>query len=106
MTLAEDIAHFCRVTWDRGLVSAAGGNISARVDGTDTFLITPSGVALRDTVPEDMVTIDLDGRKLAGPERYKPSKESLMHTAISKHLRSRSSLDWRTSTRIESARVS
>ncbi|HLY37162.1 MAG TPA: class II aldolase/adducin family protein [Candidatus Binatia bacterium] len=82
MTLAEEIAHFCRVTWDRGLVSAAGGNISARVDGTDTFLITPSGVALRDTSPEDMVTIDLDGRKLGGPERYKPSKESLMHTAI------------------------
>jgi len=82
MTLAEEIAHFCRVTWDRGLVSAAGGNISARVDATDTFLITPSGVALRDTSPEDMVTIDLDGRKLAGPERYKPSKESLMHTAI------------------------
>jgi arylformamidase len=82
MTVAEQIAHFCRVTWDRGLVSAAGGNISARIDGTDTFLITPSGVALRDTVAEDMVTIDLDGRKLAGPERYKPSKESLMHTAI------------------------
>jgi arylformamidase len=82
MTLAEEIAHFCRVTWDRGLVSAAGGNISARVGGTDTFLITPSGVALRDTTPDDMVTIDLDGRKLGGPERYKPSKESLMHTAI------------------------
>jgi arylformamidase len=81
-SLRNDIAHFCRVTWDRGLVSAAGGNISARLDGTDTFLITPSGVALRDTTPDDLVTIDLDGRKLDGPERYKPSKESLMHTAI------------------------
>ncbi len=81
-TLRDEIARFCRVTWDRGLVSAAGGNISARFDGTDTCLITPSGVALRDTTPEDLVTIDLDGRKLAGPERYKPSKESLMHTAI------------------------
>jgi arylformamidase len=81
-TLRDEIAHFCRVTWDRGLVSAAGGNISARLGDTDTFLITPSGLALRDTTPDDLVTIDLEGRKLAGPERYKPSKESVMHTAI------------------------
>ena len=82
MTLAGDIARFCRLTWDRGLVSAAGGNISARIGDTDTFLITPSGVALRDTEPDDLVTIDLAGRTLAGPERCKPSKEALMHTAI------------------------
>ncbi len=80
--LRDIIARFCRITWDRGLVSAAGGNISARIADTDTFLVTPSGVALRDTGPDDLVTIDLAGRKLAGPERYKPSKESLMHTAI------------------------
>jgi arylformamidase len=82
VTLADEIARFCRVTWDRGLVSAAGGNLSARIGDTDTFLITPSGVALRDTGPDDLVTIDLAGRKLAGPDRYVPSKESLMHTAI------------------------
>ncbi|HYR95536.1 MAG TPA: class II aldolase/adducin family protein [Candidatus Binatus sp.] len=80
--LREDIARFCRVTWDRGLVSAAGGNISARIGDGETFLITPSGLALRDTRPEDLVTIDLAGRKVAGPERYVPSKESLMHTAV------------------------
>src|SRR4029077_4662990 len=59
-----------------------GGNISARIGDTDTFLITPSGLSLRDTEPKDMVTIDLAGRKIAGPERYVPSKESLMHTAV------------------------
>ena len=67
--LREEIARFCRVTWDRGLVSAAGGNLSARLGASDTE-------------PEDLVTIDLAGRKIAGPERYVPSKESLMHTAI------------------------
>ena len=80
--LREEIARFCRVTWDRGLVSAAGGNISARIGDTETFLITPSGLSLRDTGPDDLVTIDLAGRKLSGPERYVPSKESLMHTAV------------------------
>ena len=83
-TLRDDIARFCRVTWDRGLVSAAGGNLSARLADGDRFLITPSGLALRDTTPDDLVTIDLEGRKVAGPERWKPSKESLMHTAIYK----------------------
>jgi len=81
-TLREAIARFCRLTWDRGLVSAAGGNISARIDGTDTVLITPSGLALRDTGPGDLVTVDLAGRKLAGPERFVPSKETGMHTAV------------------------
>jgi arylformamidase len=81
-TLREEIARFCRVTWDRGLVSAAGGNISARIGDTETFLVTPSGLALRDTTPEDLVTIDLAGRKIAGPDRYVPSKEALMHTAV------------------------
>ena len=66
--LRAEIARFCRITWDRGLVSAAGGNISARLNGRDEVLITPSGVALRDTTPDDLVTIDLDGRKLDGPE--------------------------------------
>jgi arylformamidase len=80
--LREAIARFCRVTWDRGLVSAAGGNISARIGDGETFLITPSGLALRDTTPDDLVTIDLEGRKIAGPDRYVPSKESLMHTAV------------------------
>src|SRR5262249_38549023 len=64
VTLANEIARFCRITWDRGLVSAAGGNLSARIGDTDTFLITPSGVALRDAEPDDLVTIDLAGRKL------------------------------------------
>jgi arylformamidase len=76
------LARFCQVTWDRGLVSAAGGNLSARIGDTDTFLITPSGLALRDTEPGDMVTIDLAGKKIGGPERFIPSKESLMHTAV------------------------
>jgi arylformamidase len=80
--LREELARFCRVTWDRGLVSAAGGNLSARLGDTDTFLITPSGLSLRDTNPEDMVIIDLAGNKIGGPERYIPSKESVMHTAV------------------------
>src|SRR5204863_129584 len=63
-------------------VFAAGGNLSARIGDTDTFLITPSGVALRDAEPDGLVTIDLAGRKLGGPERYRPSKEALMHTAV------------------------
>ncbi len=81
-TLREEIARFCRVTWDRGLVSAAGGNLSARLGDSDTFLVTPSGVPLRDTEPDDLVTVDLQGRKLAGPECYVPSKETAMHAAV------------------------
>src|SRR5438128_9647085 len=79
--LREEIERFCRVTWDRGLVSAAGGNLSARLGAAGLFLITPSGVALRDTEPSDLVTIALAGQKVAAPDRYVPSTGMLLHTA-------------------------
>lgn len=79
--LRAELARFCRFAYHRGLVSAAGGNLSARLGDTDTFLITPSGVSLRDMAARDLVTIDLRGHKLAGPNSAVPSKEALMHTA-------------------------
>jgi arylformamidase len=80
--LGEEIARFCHITWDRGLVSAAGGNLSARIGDTDTFLVTRSGVALRDVEPDDLVVIDLAGRKVGGRSDHVPSKEAAMHVAV------------------------
>ena len=75
MTLAGDIARFCRLTWDRGLVSAAGGTFSARI-GTRTRSSSRRAASRCATrSPTILVPIDLAVRKLAGPER-EPSKDA------------------------------
>jgi arylformamidase len=80
--LREELARQCRFAYHRGLVSAAGGNLSARLGTGDTFLISASGVSLREIGPEDFVTVDLGGQPLAARDGQVPSKEVLMHTAV------------------------
>jgi len=80
--LREELAHFCRVAYRRHLVSGAGGNLSARIGDSQRVLISPSGFSLRDCEPEHFVTVDLEGKKVGGPDGLVPSKESVMHTAI------------------------
>jgi ribulose-5-phosphate 4-epimerase/fuculose-1-phosphate aldolase len=82
MELAGEVSRYSRLCYDRRLVGAAGGNVSARVPGADVFLVTASGVSLRDVVPENLVVVDGDGRVVEGPQGFKASKESSFHLAI------------------------
>ncbi len=64
---------------DRFFVASNDGNISARLpDGT--ILITPTTVNKGDMRDEDLLTVDLDGKVLAGSRR--PSSEMKMHLAV------------------------
>ncbi len=78
--LREELAHYCRFVYHRGLVTGTGGNLSVRFG--DQVLITPSAVSLRECTPEDFIAVDLAGHKVAGPEHYVPSKEVYLHTAV------------------------
>jgi arylformamidase len=80
--LREELAHYCRFVYHRGLVTGTGGNLSVRFG--DQVLITPSAVSLRECTPEDFIAVDLEGHKVAGPDRYIPSKEVYLHTAVYK----------------------
>jgi len=64
---------------DRGLIAGSDGNISVRLDG-DRVLITPSGLAKGHLTDEDIVTVDMDGRKLEGWQEA--SSELSMHLFI------------------------
>ncbi|NIJ40267.1 L-fuculose-phosphate aldolase [Parvibaculum indicum] len=61
-----------------GLSPQMSGNVSARCEGG--FLVTPSGVAYTDLVPDDLVKLDLEGNLLDG--QLPPSSEWQMHTGI------------------------
>lgn len=66
-----------RTAVERGLVLASGGNLSARIPGSDRFLITGAETWLDRLVPDSFSLLDLDGRLLAGfPE---PSSEWKLH---------------------------
>ena len=45
--ISERIVKAGRELHNNGLVKGTSGNISARIPGTDTFLIKPSGVQMK-----------------------------------------------------------
>lgn len=75
--LKNEVARVARLAYARGLVFGIGGNTSVKAD--ETILITPEGACLRDITAEQIVTLDLTGKKISGIE---PSIELPMHFAI------------------------
>lgn len=67
----------CRRLHAQGLLAAADGNVSFRVDAR-TVAITPRGVPKADLAPQDLALLDLDGTVLRG----RPSSERSMHLAV------------------------
>ena len=74
----EEICDVCHKLWQRGIVAANDGNVSARLkDGT--ILCTPSGVSKGDMKPEMLVLLAADGTVISAEGGYKPSSEMKMH---------------------------
>ena len=80
--LAQDVEYFSRLSYERFLVRAAGGNISVRLPDNAGFLITPTTVSLRDIRADELVIVDMAGRKIGGPGALKASKEVNLHLAV------------------------
>jgi L-fuculose-phosphate aldolase len=78
--IGERIAKASRELYNHGLVKGTSGNISARFPGTDAFLIKPSGTRMGFLKPEELVLVDLQGKKVAG--ELNVSLETPMHAAI------------------------
>ncbi len=66
----------------RGLVTYTWGNVSGIDRETGYFVIKPSGVSYEELTPEDMVVVDLDGKKVEG--RYNPSSDTPTHLELYK----------------------
>ncbi len=63
--LREAICKAGRSLYDRNLVAATDGNLSARI-GEGRYLCTPSGCSLGEMQPADIVIADAAGAKLEG----------------------------------------
>jgi L-fuculose-phosphate aldolase len=78
--ISERIVKAGRELHDHGLVKGTSGNISAKIPGTDTFLIKPSGVRMGFLKSEELVLVDLQGNKIRG--ELNVSMETPIHAAI------------------------
>lgn len=78
-SLRKELSEFSRRAFERHLVSGTGGNLSLRVPGSDTVLITPSGISLGDIDPEMNILVNLEGEVLESPLDLKGSKETGFH---------------------------
>ena len=76
--LREELVAVCRRLWERDLIGAAEGNVSARL-GPDRFLVTPAGAGKGDLGPGDLVVVDGTGAVVKG--RGRASSELRMHLA-------------------------
>jgi L-ribulose-5-phosphate 4-epimerase len=79
--LRKELSDFSVRSFNRGLVSGTGGNMSVRIPGTDEVLITPTGISLGDITPEMNLLMNLDGTVLESPWGLKSSKETGFHLA-------------------------
>ena len=75
----DDVVAVCRRLAELGMANANGGNVSIRL-ADDKFLVTPTGICLRNVSADDLVTVDAMGIKLHGAG--KPSMEVKSHLSL------------------------
>jgi autoinducer 2 (AI-2) kinase len=82
--LKVELVKITTELYHAGLITATGGNVSVRsASRPDAAWITPSAIFKGDLKPEQMILIDMEGKKLEG--ETKPSVESVYHAGIMKY---------------------
>ena len=75
--LLQQLAEVGRLAVASGLALASGGNLSARLPGSDEFVVTGAGTWLDRLTDADFSVMTLDGEVIGGAER--PSSEWKLH---------------------------
>jgi L-fuculose-phosphate aldolase len=79
--LKEQMCEIGRRIWLKGFCAGNEGNHSYRI-GPDRVLCTPTGISKGFLKPDDICTVDMEGKQVAG--KRKRTSEILMHLAIYK----------------------
>lgn len=80
VTFKQKIVEICRLMYQRGYIASTEGNVSF-LTPQGQVIITPSGQNKGFLAPDQLVTIDLDGRKLYSTPRQ-PSSELPVHLFV------------------------
>lgn len=82
--LRQTIVAVGRRLYERGLIVAGDGNISARLpDGS--VLITPAGLCKAELAPDDIVVVSLEGELLRAAPGRRQSSEQRLHLHAYRH---------------------
>lgn len=76
----EEVLWGCRLMVERGYLLGTVGNLSARADGTDLVVITPTSLPYDTMTEEDLVVVNLNGEIVSG--KHQPSIECSMHLEV------------------------
>ena len=76
----EEVLWGCRLMVERGYLFGTVGNLSARADGTDLVVITPTSLPYDTMTEEDLVVVNLNGEIVSG--KHQPSIECSMHLGV------------------------
>ena len=85
--LRELVAQSCRVLGKLNLTKEPSGHVSARLPGEDRALIKargPEESGLRFVGARDIITVDFQGRKVAGDDGLETPQEVFIHTWLYK----------------------
>ncbi len=81
LALREEICQVGRRLYQRGLIAAGDGNISARL-ASNAILITPAGLCKGELAPDDLAVIDLEGQLMRAAPGRRQSSEQLLHLHV------------------------
>src|SRR5262245_35638083 len=85
--LRELVAQSCRMLGKLNLTKEPSGHVSARVPGEDRTLIKargPKETGLRFVSARDIITVDFNGKKIAGDDGLDVPQEVFIHTWLYK----------------------
>jgi ribulose-5-phosphate 4-epimerase/fuculose-1-phosphate aldolase len=85
--LRELVAQSCRILGKLNLTKEPSGHVSARVPGENAVLVKargPEESGLRFVSRRDIITVDFDGKKLAGDDGLESPQEVFIHTWLYK----------------------
>lgn len=81
----ELVASACRILGNLGLTKGSQGHVSLRLPDSEEILIKargPNESGVRYTEARDIITVNLGGKKLSGPDGLEPPQEVFIHTWI------------------------
>ena len=77
----QQLSEYSHRAFRRHLGGGTGGNLSIRIPGTDTVLVTPTGISLQEVEPDQNILFNLEGEIIESPQNLKGSKETGFHLA-------------------------
>lgn len=78
----RDVAAACRLAHEFGWSDLLASHITARVPGTDEFLVNPYGMLFEQVTASSLIRVDLEGRVLTPTEHVLNPGAFVIHSAL------------------------